>query len=271
MRTEQEIEAAAAAAAEKANGGKFIDPLFYKPEHRAFWKEVIRTAFDAADGASASKKGPPAPVSKEEVQKFSEHCVYIRSVWVLMMRIWRDSDETERKLMEGVASLFFADIGQALTEMMIIAACRVTDRANSGGGHDNFTIELFANSFASDPETYKQLDALHQRMKKLRAKILPARHKLGAHADRDVIRNGQVLGEASFEEWDDFWSALRDFVRILNEKTTGKPFEIGAGGVFGDAEMLLKALGQSRHFETLLNGSDKAVADACLKLAMPKG
>jgi hypothetical protein len=94
---------------------------------------------------------------------------------------------------------------------------------------------------------------------------------LGAHADRDVIRKGQLLGKASFEDWDEFWSALRDFVRILNEKTTGKPFEIDAGGVFGDAEMLLKALGQSRHFETLLNGSDKAVADACLKIATAEG
>src|ERR1700730_4749700 len=101
MRTEQQIDAAAAAAAEKANGGKFTDPLFYKPEHRAFWKEVIRTALDAADAVSASRKATPTPVSKEEVQKFSEHCVYIRSVWVLMMRIWRDSDENERKLMEA--------------------------------------------------------------------------------------------------------------------------------------------------------------------------
>jgi hypothetical protein len=108
MRTEQQIDAAAAAAAEKANGGKFTDPLFYKPEHRAFWKDVIRTALDAADAASASTKAPLTPVSKEEVQKFSEHCVYIRSVWVLMMRIWRDSDENERKLMEGIAPLFFA-------------------------------------------------------------------------------------------------------------------------------------------------------------------
>jgi hypothetical protein len=116
------------------------------------------------------------------------------------------------------------------------------------GGSENLTVELFANSFASKPDTYKQLDALHQRMKKLRVKILPARHKLGAHADREVIRKGQVLGKASFEEWEDIWSALKDFVRIINEKTTGKPFEIDAGGVFGDAEMLLKALGQSRHF-----------------------
>jgi AbiU2 len=201
MRTDQQIEAAAAAAAEKANGGKFTDPLFYMPEHRAFWKEVIRTALNAADAEPATKKAPPTPVSNEEVQKFSEHCVYIRVVWTLMMRTWRDTDEAERKLMEGIAPIFFADIGQALTEMMIIAACRITDRANSGG-NENFTVELFANSFASDPETHKQLDALHERMKKLRTKILPARHKLGAHADRDVIRKGQVLGKA--EEWEDF-------------------------------------------------------------------
>ena len=161
-------------------------------------------------------------MSKEEVQKFSEHCVYIRSVWILIMRIWRDSDESERKLMEGVAPLFFADIGQALTEMMIIATCRITDSANSGGSRENFTVELFANSFASDPETYKQLDAPHQRMKKLRTKILSARHKLGAHADRDVIRKRQVRGKARFEEWEDFWSALKDFVHIINKKTTGQ-------------------------------------------------
>jgi hypothetical protein len=160
------------------------------------------------------------------------------------------------------------EIAMRTEQQIEAAAAAAAEKAN---GSKFTAVELFAKSFASGPETYKQLDALHQRMKKLRAKILPARHKLGAHADRDVIRKGRLLGKASFEEWDDFWSALRDFVRILNEKTTGKPFEIDAGGVFGDAEMLIKALGQSRHFETLLNGSDKAVADACLKLALPNG
>jgi hypothetical protein len=81
---------------------------------------------------------------------------------------------------------------------------------------------------------------------------------------------GKLLGQASFEDWEDFWSALKGFVRILNEKMIGKPFEIDAGGVLGDAESLLKALRQSEHFETLLYGDDQAVADACLKLAMPE-
>jgi hypothetical protein len=58
-------------------------------------------------------------------------------------------------------------------------------------------------------------------------------------------------------------------VRILNEKTIGKPFEIDAGGVLGDAEMLLKALRQSQHFEALVGGNNAVVRDACLNLALP--
>ncbi len=51
-----------------------------------------------------------------------------------------------------------------------------------------------------------------------------------------------ALAEAARRQRDVFWSALKDFVRILNEKTLGTPYEIDVGGVSGDAEMLLKAL-----------------------------
>jgi hypothetical protein len=56
---------------------------------------------------------------------------------------------------------------------------------------------------------------------------------------------------------------------MLNEKMIGKAFEIDAGGVLGDAESLLKALRQSQHFETLLEGEDQVVVDACPKVAIP--
>jgi AbiU2 len=216
------------------------------------------------------KAGTAAPsVTKKDVEDFSGHCVLIRSVWLFTMRIWRDSYEQERKTMEAIAPSIFEDLAQVLREYLIIAACRVTDAANDGRKNENFTVEMFVNSFAADPVTFKQLNELHQRMQKLRHKILPARNKLAAHADRDAIRAGKPLGQASFEEWDDFWSALQSFVRILNRKIIGKPLEIDAGGVLGDAESMLKALTQSQHFETLLNGDDPAVAHACLKLALP--
>jgi hypothetical protein len=271
MPTEQQIEAAAAAAAEKANGGKFIDPLFYKPEHQAFWKQVILAAFDAADAASPPGADAPTNVSHKEVEEFSAHCVYIRSVYTFMMRIWRDSNDGERKVMEATAPLFFEDMGNVLSEFLVIAACRITDPASDRRGNQNFTLELFTNHFPSDSKAFKQLEALRQRINKLRVKILPARNKLGAHADRAVILKGEPLGAASWKEWDDFWSALQDFIRLLNEKTIGKPFEIEAGGVLGDAETLLKAIHNHEHFETLLKSNDPAVRDACLKVALPNG
>jgi hypothetical protein len=273
MPTEQQIDAAAAAAAERANGGKFSDPLFYKAEQRAFWREVVRSALEAAEAPTAARKEEPAQkiqeVSEKEVEDFSEHCVYIRSVYTLMTRIWRDSDADERKTMEAIAPLFFEDIGKVLGEFLVIAACRITDPMDAGRGRQNFTVELFTNSFLPESEAFKKLDELCRLMGKLREKILPTRHKLGAHADRDVIRKGETLPGGSWADWQGFWSALADFVRIINEETFGTPFEIDAGGVLGDAETLLKCFEQSQHFETLLKGNDPKVKDACLKLALP--
>jgi hypothetical protein len=83
-----------------------------------------------------------------------------------------------------------------------------------------------------------------------------------------VAFSGPPLGTASWQEWDQFWSDLAEFVRVLNEQTNGKPFEIDVSGIQGDAEMVLKALNQSQHFETLLHGKDAAVKAACLKVAL---
>jgi hypothetical protein len=74
---------------------------------------------------------------------------------------------------------------------------------------------------------------------------------------------------ATWQEWDDFWSTLKTFVNLLNEKVLGKPFDIEVAGVPGDAEMLLKSFRQSGFFETLLHKGSDTVKKACLDLALP--
>lgn len=169
MWTEKQIEAVAAVAAEKANGGKFTDPLFYKPEHRIFWCEVIRTALTAINATSSGNEAKPKPkVSPKEVEEFRDHCVYIRSVYLFMARIWRDSNGDERKMMEAIAPLFFEDVGKVLREYLVIGACRITDAEDAGRGRQNFTVELFANSFPPESDAFKKLHELRGRMEKLR-------------------------------------------------------------------------------------------------------
>jgi hypothetical protein len=207
-------------------------------------------------------------VPHKEVEEFSAHCVFIRSVFLFMERLFRHSSDSERKLMNATASSFFEDLGKVFIEFIVVAACKITDPAKDCIGNENFTVEMFVNYFSSDAEAFGEFDALHQTMKKLRTKILPARNKLASHVDRTTVLSGKALGAASFEEWQEFWSTLAAFVRILNEKTIGTPFEIDVGGVLGDAEMLLKALKQSQHFETLLRGNDSVIRNACLKVAL---
>ncbi|MGY3689981.1 hypothetical protein ACVIGA_000061 [Bradyrhizobium sp. USDA 3240] len=47
----QQIDLAAAAAAETANGGEFFDPRFYSEQQRAYWRRVAVAAINAAIGA----------------------------------------------------------------------------------------------------------------------------------------------------------------------------------------------------------------------------
>lgn len=229
-------------------------------------EKAIMTTVGKGTATSAAGEAPNA--LHEDVESFSGHCAYIRSVYVLAARIWRDSNDDERKMMEGTAPSFFLDLGQVLAEYLILAACRITDPADDGR-NENFTIAMFVDSFPANSPTSKQLDELARQMDGLRKKILPARNKLVAHADREAIRQGKALGQASWKEWDEFWTALKKLVHILNENTLGTPYEIDIAGVHGDAEMLLKSLQQSQYFETLLKGGDQAVKRACLKVAAP--
>src|ERR1700730_5364096 len=95
-------------------------------------------------------------VSDKEVKKFSEHCVYIRSVYRFAVRIFKNSNADEQKLRETIAPLFFEDLAQVFADYVVIAACRITDLAKDRQGNENFTVELFVNNFAADTDAFKQ-------------------------------------------------------------------------------------------------------------------
>jgi hypothetical protein len=243
MWTDGQIEAAATAAAEKANGGRFVDPLFYAPEHRDFWREVVRTALDAAQNASKKTKGIPQKASRKEVVLFSDHCAQMRSVYEYAIRLFRDSSAEERQAMEATAKSFFEDISQVLVEYIVNSACRITEQHTDPRGNENLSAALFVGSFSDDAPTHQKLTELKDRLDKHRDRILDARNKLTSHNDRLVINKGQPLAAATWDEWNDFWSALADFVRLINEKTHGGLYDINLTSSRGDVEAVLKKFG----------------------------
>ena len=235
----KQIDAAAAAAAEMANGGKFGDPLFYKPEHQAFWRTVVSAALEAA---APETKQAIAPVTNDDVERFSAHCRYIYSIAAAGLRVWKDSNEQERKSMEAAAPQFFANFGQVFGDFLVLAACRITDAARDARNNESFTLELFLNHFVENSETRKALDPLYRRIMEFRKKLLPARHKLVAHVDRDIVTKGAVLPAGTWAEWEAFWSDLRAFVHILNQATTGKVVDVTATTAGDDASALIRRM-----------------------------
>lgn len=77
-------------------------------------------------------------------------------------------------------------------------------------------------------------------MEKHRERIKDARDKLTVHADLLTIMEGQPIGTATWEHWEQFWKDLEEFVSLVNENVNGAPFEIRAAMVRGDAEMVLR-------------------------------
>src|SRR5690348_13831245 len=71
------------------------------------WDEFITCGSEDAVRSDQRNEKPKPTVSPNEIEEFRDHCVYIRSVYTLMMRIWRGSDDSERKMMDAISPLFF--------------------------------------------------------------------------------------------------------------------------------------------------------------------
>jgi hypothetical protein len=152
-------------------------------------------------------------VSPDEVRLFAEHCVYMRSVYEYVRRLFVESNDPEQSAMRSVAPIFFDNLAQVFTEFLILAACRVTDPWKDRG-RENFVVELFTNAFERYEPLHRQLSDLQSSMAKHRSRIERARHKLTAHGDRETIKAGEPLGAASWAEWDQFWKDLGEFVSL---------------------------------------------------------
>ncbi|WP_454642130.1 AbiU2 domain-containing protein [Bradyrhizobium liaoningense] len=179
-------------------------------------------------------------VSSDEIRLFADHCAYIRSVFEYYLRIFRQGTVDEYAAMEAVAPRFFEDLAQVYNEFTVIAACRITDPSIDKFGNKNLVIGHFTKLLDRFEPLHRRLTMLQADMEKHRERIKDARDKLTVHADLLTIMEGQPIGTATWEHWEQFWKDLGEFVSLVNENVNGAPFEIRAAMVRGDAEMVLR-------------------------------
>jgi hypothetical protein len=155
-------------------------------------------------------------VSHKDVEVFSNGCALSRSIYRFMVRLFKDSNPTERTAMISVVPYF----------SQTLAKC-------------------FRNTWCwqlSGSPIRKRISRAIRILPLNRQQLKVAIRKLAAHSDVAAVR-GPPLDAGSWAEWDQFWTTLKDFVRILNEQTAEKPFDVDDADVSGNANKLLTALG----------------------------
>ena len=212
-------------------------------------------------------------VTTVDVEKFANHCVYMRGVFEHLRTLYEMSDAAEKQLMHDAAPIFFQDLNHILVEYVIQQICKITDPAEQrfkGQVVVNHTVEFFVNNadFSGAPEKLARLKELQAAMARFREKLKPARDKLISHLDREAVIADANLGAAPTEDWEAFWLHLQEFVGILHECYVGHPLQVNAVGMLSDTDTLLRALRHGAHFDAIIHGDDKDLAKRCMQVAI---
>lgn len=147
-----------------------------------------------------------AVTASEEVRVFTDHCVFMRSIYLHGRELYALSTPEDRDHLWRTAPTFFGDLNTMFREYMIQQICKITDPAQSGRKDSNLTIEYLTHHYGPLVESVERerLTALGAEIQAFRAKLLPARNKLISHLDRDAVRADELLGAAPQDDWDEF-------------------------------------------------------------------
>ncbi len=203
---------------------------------------------------------PSRPVTRRDVEKFTDYCVILRVFWTHYQTIFEGSD-LQHELFQDTAHKFFSDLNQLLIEHLILQICKLTDPEMTTGRR-NLTIPFLVNNadFAETPRDMANLKKISARIGNFRKRIVPARNKLISHLDLDAALGRKSLGSASAAAWRKFWLDLQDLVAILHKRYIDAQvsFHLNDVAMMSDADQLVRAIKESTYFHALLDDRDLA-------------
>lgn len=156
--------------------------------------------------------------------------------------------------MRKTAFLFFGDIGRIIHGYLLLEFAKITDRAKTGE-KENFTIDNLIESIEWPPDIREELEALRDKTKSFRNYILPARHKLLAHTDKETFLADGTLGKFPEGEDEVFLDTLQRVCDVTYKACFGTIFGEISTAQPGDVSDLKGALEKAVAFDQLLSES----------------
>lgn len=183
---------------------------------------------------------------EEAVKAFINQCVWLRVVYNEYRALYK-AGPSRLELLRGVAANFFDHLNRILVSHTLLGICKVTDPARrrcKNPKSESLTVSYMLEVVGQEVAEQLGLDEVSKRIHSIRKYILPARNKILAHVDKDVVVSGERLGAFPTEVGDAFWSSLQEFVDKLNRHYFGGVFPLDAVNATG-AEELVRALKKS--------------------------
>lgn len=131
-------------------------------------------------------------------------------------------DSTAQELMEQTAHQLFLDIQKVLHSHLILEFAKITDPSKSGK-YEKCTVSNIINRNANmlEKDISEYLCKLNSKINAFHDYILPARHKLIAHNDRNTRISNTILGEFPEGEDDRLIDALEEIASIMHRACFG--------------------------------------------------
>lgn len=160
------------------------------------------------------------PISPDVANKFCELCNWTYECWVTHKQLFDENDRTEITIAK--AEYFTSRLSIVTQEYVLLQICKLHDPAIQRNSL-NLSIDYILRFGEWGPDKEK-IQNIVSRLKVLFDKINPARNKVLAHHDLEVLMEVDTLGEFPNGLDDEYFTALQELVNEVHVKWFDGPY-----------------------------------------------
>ena len=178
---------------------------------------------------------------QEQVELFRGQCI-----WLMMCRntysaLFESDDETKEILFNSAPSFFFKELQPILHEYYFLQVCKITDPP--GTRHkESLTSQYVDQELCRKGLMTAEIRKLSDKLLSYRKLVLPARHKIIAHPDKQTARLNQSLGKHSEQDQARFLDALQGYNDAVGTAVGVGPLDFRSTSGEGDVLDLIAVL-----------------------------
>ncbi len=179
---------------------------------------------------------------QKDFELLRDHCISIRRDYNTYNALFFSGSHD---LLTKSAPMFFNDLAEIMRRDWLLQVCKLMDPAvtkQRGKVLENISIKLIDAQLKDDRLMSKKISILSKSLLEYGKKIIPARHKLIAHADRHHQINDIRLGFTTDKELVDVLYYSQKYCDEVGIVIGVGPLDINCGSYSGDVSDLLSIL-----------------------------